>query len=86
MSKRKSTNYVGRLGVRYGRTVRGRLGQIEALMKQKHRCQSCGSMTVKRLSVGLWKCSKCGFTFAGAAYTPTSSLGDTAKRNVGRNI
>lgn len=86
MSKRKSKNFVGRLGVKYGRTVRGKLGQIEAAMKRKHRCQSCGSMTVKRVSVGLWKCSKCGYTFAGAAYTPTSSLGDTAKRSVAKAV
>ena len=84
MSKSKSAKVVGRLGARYGRTVRKRVGQIEAEMKRKHRCQSCGSLKVQRVSVGVWKCSKCGFTFAGAAYTPSSRLGETAKRSVGR--
>jgi ribosomal protein L37AE/L43A len=35
---------------------------------------------VKRESVGVWKCSKCGFTFSGGAYTPTTKLGVVAKR------
>lgn len=80
MSKHKSTRVVGRLGVRYGRTVRRRVGQIEAELRKKHICQSCGSLKVKRRSVGVWKCEKCGFTFSGAAYTPTSRIGELAKR------
>jgi hypothetical protein len=35
---------------------------------------------VKRESVGVWKCSKCSFTFSGGAYTPTTKLGVVAKR------
>lgn len=80
MSKQKSNRVVGRLGVRYGRTVRKRLGQIEAELRKKHSCQSCGALKVKRISVGVWKCEKCGFTFSGAAYTPTSRIGELAKR------
>jgi large subunit ribosomal protein L37Ae len=30
--------------------------------------------------VGVWKCQKCSFTFAGGAYTPTTKLGAVAKR------
>jgi large subunit ribosomal protein L37Ae len=37
-------------------------------------------MRVKRISVGVWKCRKCGFTFTGGAYTPTTKLGIVAKR------
>jgi large subunit ribosomal protein L37Ae len=35
---------------------------------------------VRRESVGVWKCSKCSFTFSGGAYTPTTKLGVVAKR------
>lgn len=82
MSKNKSAKVVGRLGARYGRTVRKRLGQIEAGLRSKHRCQSCGSLKVRRVSVGVWKCTKCGLTFSGGAYLPSSSLGEVAKRSV----
>lgn len=84
MSKRKSAAIVGRLGARYGRTVRRRVGQIEVEMRKKHRCESCRAVKVKRVSVGVWKCGKCGYTFSGAAYTPTSKIGETVKRNVKR--
>jgi ribosomal protein L37AE/L43A len=35
---------------------------------------------VRRESVGVWKCNKCGFTFSGGAYTPVTKLGVVAKR------
>lgn len=68
------------LGVRYGATVRKRYVKIVTEMKKKHKCPQCGLMRVKRVSVGVWKCGKCGFTFAGGAYTPTTKLGTLAKR------
>ncbi len=37
-------------------------------------------MRVHRESVGVWKCSKCDFTFAGGAYTPSTKLGVVARR------
>jgi ribosomal protein L37AE/L43A len=35
---------------------------------------------VRRESVGVWKCNKCNFTFAGGAYSPTTKLGIVARR------
>jgi ribosomal protein L37AE/L43A len=32
------------------------------------------------VSVGVWGCRKCGFTFTGGAYTPTTKLGIVARR------
>ena len=81
MSKKPSTGTVGRLGVRYGRTVRMRLGQIEAELRKKHPCPSCGSRRVKRKSVGVWRCAKCSLVFSGGAYRPSSNTGEVAKRS-----
>jgi len=81
MSKRKTKTNIGRFGVRYGRTVRKRLGQIEIGVRRKHKCPDCGSATVKRVSVGIWNCRKCELTFSGGAYLPSTSLGEIAKRN-----
>jgi large subunit ribosomal protein L37Ae len=49
-------------------------------LKKPHRCPQCGFNRVKRESVGIWKCSKCEYTFAGGAYTPVTKLGVVAKR------
>ncbi|MEM2419579.1 MAG: 50S ribosomal protein L37ae [Candidatus Bathyarchaeia archaeon] len=68
------------LGARYGATVRKRYVKIVTEMKKKHKCPQCGFSKVKRVSVGLWQCRKCGFKFTGGAYTPTTKLGLVAKR------
>jgi large subunit ribosomal protein L37Ae len=68
------------LGSRYGATVRKRYIKVVKEMKKPHRCPQCGLQRVKRMSVGVWKCRKCGFTFTGGAYTPITKLGIVAKR------
>jgi large subunit ribosomal protein L37Ae len=69
------------LGPRYGSTVRKRYIKVMTEMKKAHRCPKCGFPRVKRESVGVWKCRKCGLTFTGGAYTPTTKLGIIAKRS-----
>jgi len=68
------------LGARYGATVRKRYSKVVTETKKPHRCPQCGFPRVKRVSVGIWKCRKCGFTFTGGAYTPTTKLGIVARR------
>lgn len=68
------------LGSRYGATVRKRYIKVVKEMKKTHRCPQCGLQRVKRISVGVWQCRKCGFTFTGGAYTPITKLGVVAKR------
>jgi large subunit ribosomal protein L37Ae len=68
------------LGPRYGATVRKRYVKVITELKKAHRCPQCGFAKVKRESVGVWKCKKCGFTFTGGAYTPFTKLGVVAKR------
>lgn len=68
------------LGSRYGATVRKRYIKVVTEMKKPHKCPQCGFLRVKRESVGVWKCKKCGYTFTGGAYTPTTKLGIVSKR------
>ena len=67
-------------GPRYGSTVRKRYIRVVAGLKKPHKCPQCGFVRVKRESVGVWKCKKCGYTFAGGAYIPVTKLGVVAKR------
>jgi large subunit ribosomal protein L37Ae len=80
MGKTKKVGPTRGLGPRYGATVRKRYVKVIAGLKKAHRCPQCGFVRVKRESVGVWKCGKCGFTFTGGAYTPVTKLGVVAKR------
>ena len=81
MPKMKKVGPSRGFGPRYGVTVRKRYVKVMAGMKTRHKCPSCGFTRVKRKSVGVWLCKKCGFTFTGGAYTPTTKLGAVAKRS-----
>ena len=61
MSKRtEKAGTAGRFGARYGVVVRNRVKAIEAHEKAKHECPNCHHMNVKRVSAGIWQCSRCG--------------------------
>jgi len=68
------------LGARYGSTVRKRYVEIVSSLKRAHKCPQCSAVAVRRRSVGVWECRKCGFTFAGGAYTPVTKLGIVSRR------
>jgi large subunit ribosomal protein L37Ae len=78
MAKNKRKN-MGQ-GTRGGATLRKRYGRIMDSLHTYHKCPSCASPSVKRESVGLWACRKCGHTFAGGAYIPSTKLGQTSHR------
>jgi large subunit ribosomal protein L37Ae len=80
LPKTKKVGPTRGLGPRYGSTVRKRYVKVITELKKPHRCPQCGFVRVRRLSVGIWKCGKCEFTFAGGAYTPNTKLGTVARR------
>ena len=80
MGRTKKVGPTRGLGPRYGSMVRKRYVRVIAGLKKAHRCPQCGFVRVKRESVGVWKCRKCDYTFAGGAYTPVTKLGVVAKR------
>ncbi|MDH5703511.1 MAG: 50S ribosomal protein L37ae [Aigarchaeota archaeon] len=76
MGKRRTrkTGLVARYGPRYGATLRKKALGIEKRYKATYTCQQCGRPTVRKRNIGVWQCSKCGYTFAGAAYSPSISV------------
>jgi len=80
LPKTKKVGPTRGLGTRYGATVRKRYIKVITELRKPHKCPQCGFVRVKRVSVGVWKCRKCDFTFAGGAYTPVTKLGVVAKR------
>ena len=69
MAAEKKFGTVKRFGPRYGRRVKHKLAKIESVLKGKHKCPYCGAEKVKRLSTGIWNCSKCKAKFTGRAYS-----------------
>ena len=70
--KRKKIGIAGKFGSRYGVKIRKQVHKIESEKKGKHTCPNCMNNSVKRISTGIWKCRRCGTTFAGGAYTPVT--------------
>jgi len=70
----------GSFGPRYGTVARKRYATIVTELRAAHECPQCHIAAVKRLSVGVWLCGRCGFKFAGGAYAPTTKLGQIAER------
>ncbi|MCD6470072.1 50S ribosomal protein L37ae [Candidatus Bathyarchaeota archaeon] len=79
--KKKRANPAGGFGPRYGVSVRRRWVDVISEMKKKHPCPRCGMKAVRRVSVGIWACRKCGFRFAGGAYTPRTKISIAAERS-----
>jgi len=68
MTKTKKVGAAGRLRAGYGKSVRGRITEVEAKQRKKQTCPFCKCKALKRTSKGIWNCSKCGKRFASNAY------------------
>ncbi len=68
-TKSKKSRAAGRFGARYGRRVRAKLVKVEDKQRKKQNCPFCERSGVKRLSKGIWECSKCGKKFASNTYS-----------------
>jgi large subunit ribosomal protein L37Ae len=78
MSHTKKVGSSGRFGPRYGGVMRKAVATIEKTQKAAHACGRCGSMSVYRDGTAIWACQKCGYTFAGGAYSPQTGAGQGA--------
>ena len=61
---------VARFGPRYGVRIRRRVQEIDEGLRARHVCPNCQAVAVRRTSTGVWRCRRCGHTFAGGAYRP----------------
>ncbi len=77
---RKKKTFGLRLRTRGGMTVRKQWTRVVSTLRGSHRCPSCSSRSVRRESVGVWECTKCGHRFAGGAYTPSTKTGEASMR------
>ena len=67
-TKSKKTKSAGRFGARYGKTPKARLVKIETKQRVKQKCLFCKKAGTKRLSKGLWQCTKCNKKFASGTF------------------
>ena len=69
-TKSKKTKSAGRFGARYGKKAKDKLVQVEEKQRQRQTCPFCEKEGVKRLSRGVWQCSrkKCNKKFAHNVY------------------
>lgn len=63
-----------RFGARYGARLRKVVDEIERLQYATYKCEKCGRIAVRRVSVGIWACRKCGHKFAGGAWAPKALI------------
>lgn len=78
--KTKKVGPAGKYGPRYGVKLRRSLGKVERMKSARYMCPNCKHESVRRVSTGIWQCTKCGYTFAGGAYYPFTK--ETWKKEV----
>ncbi len=69
-SKLKKIKSAGRFGARYGKKIKVKLVKVEEKQRKKQKCPFCEKLGVKKLSKGIWQCTrkKCNKKFASNAY------------------
>ncbi len=80
MGKTKKAHRTGRFKARYGKSIRERVQKIEKKQAVHNICPNCAKPKVKRLAKGIFECKKCGFKFAGGAYSPETNIGKIVRK------
>ena len=68
MARTKKVKASGRYAVGYGTNIRKKLLLVESKQRKSQQSPFHPKGKAKRLSPGIWKCSKTGKIFAGGAY------------------
>jgi len=69
----KKVGAAGRFGPRYGVKSRMQVAAMERKQHELHECPRCGQLRVRRISTGVWQCTRCEVIFAGGAYLPKAA-------------
>jgi large subunit ribosomal protein L37Ae len=80
VTKTRKVGQAGSFGPRYGTVSRRRYAEIVGGLRRYSECPQCHVMAVRRESVGVWYCKKCGYRFTGGAFTPQTKVGEVARR------
>jgi large subunit ribosomal protein L37Ae len=80
MVKTKKVRSTGRFGSRYGVGIRKRILTVEDKQSNLSACPFCGFDRIKRVSAGLFNCTKCSAKFTGGAYVTETLVGKTVKK------
>ncbi len=80
MGRTRKVGPAGSLGARYGTVARRRYTVVVSELRRPKNCPKCQMLAVRRESVGIWLCRKCGYKFTGGAYVPQTKLGDISRR------
>jgi len=67
--KERGLGPVKRFGVRYGRTTKHKMAEIEKVQRRPQTCPYCQKEKAYRLSLGVFTCQSCKSTFTGKAYS-----------------
>ncbi len=74
MAEKERYGLMKRFGPRYGRTNKLNFAKIEILQRKLHKCPYCRYERVKRVTNGIWQCTKCNEKFTGRAYYPKAGV------------
>ncbi|MCQ2056025.1 MAG: 50S ribosomal protein L37ae [archaeon] len=66
----EKSGVAGRFGARYGVIARNRTKVIETSQRRNHECPVCHHAAVRRMSLGVWGCRRCGAKYTAGAYSP----------------
>jgi large subunit ribosomal protein L37Ae len=80
----KKVGIVGKYGTRYGASLRKQVKKIEVSQHATYTCVFCGKDSVRRHSVGIWKCKGCLKTLAGGAWSVNTATNLTVRGTIRR--
>ncbi|MCL4381470.1 50S ribosomal protein L37ae [Candidatus Marsarchaeota archaeon] len=67
-------------GIRNGAGIRKQYMAVQKVKNASYKCPSCGSVSVKRVNTGIWKCTHCDKIYSGGAYIMSTPPGEISRK------